>query len=50
MVGSLVEVGRARHPVSWIGDILKAADRTQCAPSRPRMGFIWSASTTDDPP
>lgn len=39
MVGSLVEVGRARHPVSWIGDILKAADRTQCGPIAPADGL-----------
>lgn len=39
MVGSLVEVGRARHPVSWMGDILKAADRTQCGPIAPADGL-----------
>ena len=39
MVGSLVEVGRARHPVRWMGDILKAADRTRCGPIAPADGL-----------
>ncbi|MFN4226211.1 MAG: tRNA pseudouridine(38-40) synthase TruA [Hyphomonas sp.] len=39
MVGSLVEVGRGRHPVRWISDILRAADRTQCGPIAPADGL-----------
>lgn len=41
MVGSLVEVGRGRHPVSWIGDILAAADRTECGPVAPADGLFF---------
>lgn len=43
MVGSLVEVGRGRHPVRWIADILKAADRTRCGPVAPPDGLYLSA-------
>ncbi|MEZ5945381.1 tRNA pseudouridine(38-40) synthase TruA [Hyphomonas sp.] len=39
MVGSLVEVGRGRHPVSWAKDILDAADRTECGPIAPAHGL-----------
>ncbi|MEZ5936719.1 MAG: tRNA pseudouridine(38-40) synthase TruA [Hyphomonadaceae bacterium] len=39
MVGSLVEVGRGREGVTWIGRILKAADRTQCGPVAPADGL-----------
>jgi tRNA pseudouridine38-40 synthase len=43
MVGSLVEVGRGKQPVHWIGDILKAADRTLCGPVAPSDGLYLSA-------
>lgn len=39
MVGSLVEVGRGREAEGWIGDILKAADRTRCGPVAPADGL-----------
>lgn len=39
MVGSLVEVGRGKQEVRWIGDILRAADRTQCGPVAPAEGL-----------
>ena len=43
MVGSLVEVGRGKQPVHWIGDILQAADRTRCGPVAPSDGLYLSA-------
>ncbi len=43
MVGSLVEVGRGKAQVEWIGDILKAADRTQCGPVAPSDGLYLAA-------
>lgn len=43
MVGSLVEVGRGKVPVHWIGDILKAADRTLCGPVAPSEGLYLAA-------
>ena len=39
LVGSLIEVGRERYPVSWISDILEAADRAQCGPVAPADGL-----------
>jgi tRNA pseudouridine38-40 synthase len=43
MVGSLVEVGRGRQSVGWIGDILKAADRTLCGPVAPADGLYLAS-------
>lgn len=43
MVGSLVEVGRGRQSVQWIGDILKAADRTLCGPVAPADGLYLTS-------
>ena len=39
MVGSLVDVGRGRESVGWIGEILAAADRTKCGPVAPADGL-----------
>jgi len=39
IVGSLVEVGRGRERPRWIGEILAAADRTQCGPVAPPDGL-----------
>lgn len=39
MVGSLVEVGRGRESVGWIGEILAAKDRTKCGPVAPADGL-----------
>lgn len=39
MVGSLVEIGRGRRPVGWIGEILAAAERSQCGPVAPPDGL-----------
>lgn len=39
MVGSLVEVGRRRESVGWIGEILAAKDRTRCGPVAPADGL-----------
>jgi len=33
IVGSLVYVGAAKHPPSWIGELLAARDRTKAAPT-----------------
>ena len=43
MVGSLVEVGRGRQQVSWISDILHAADRTLCGPVAPAAGLYLAS-------
>ncbi len=39
MVGSLVDVGRGKEPVSWAKEILDAADRTRCGPIAPADGL-----------
>ncbi len=39
MAGSLVEVGRRRESVGWIGEILAAKDRTKCGPVAPADGL-----------
>lgn len=39
MVGSLVEVGRGKEPVPYIGKILEAADRAACGPVAPSDGL-----------
>ena len=39
LVGSLVEVGRGRHPVAWAREILEATDRTRCGPVAPSDGL-----------
>jgi tRNA pseudouridine38-40 synthase len=45
IVGSLVEVGRGRRPVEWVGTLLASRDRT-AAGRRRRTGCFWSAWTT----
>jgi tRNA pseudouridine38-40 synthase len=42
IVGSLVDVGRGREEVAWIGEILRAVDRTQCGPVAPPDGLYLS--------
>lgn len=49
MVGSLVEVGRGREPVSWIGDILDARDRTRCGPVAPAEGLYLTSVSYETP-
>lgn len=48
IVGSLVEVGRGKEAVSWIADILAAADRTLCGPVAPPEG-LYLESVGYDP-
>lgn len=39
MVGSIVEVGRGKEPVRFVGDILAKADRKACGPVAPPDGL-----------
>ncbi|MDP3737778.1 MAG: tRNA pseudouridine(38-40) synthase TruA [Hyphomonadaceae bacterium] len=48
IVGSLVEVGRGNEDPRWIGEILKAADRTLCGPVAPAEG-LYLESVSYDP-
>lgn len=40
MVGTLVEVGRAKHPARWVGDVLAMKDRTLAGPTAPPQGLV----------
>jgi tRNA pseudouridine38-40 synthase len=40
IVGSLVEVGRGRQPVEWIGEVIAARDRTLAGPTAPPHGLF----------
>ena len=39
MVGTLVEVGRGKHPASWVGEVLASRDRTKAGPTAPPHGL-----------
>jgi tRNA pseudouridine38-40 synthase len=39
LVGSLVEVGRMRQPVAWLGQVLEGKDRTRAGPTAPPQGL-----------
>jgi tRNA pseudouridine38-40 synthase len=40
IVGSLVEVGRGRQPIEWIGTLLASRDRTAAGPTAPPQGLF----------
>ena len=43
VVGSLVEVGVGRQPVSWMSSVLAAQDRAAAGPTAPALGLtLWS--------
>ncbi len=39
LVGSLVEVGRSRHPPTWLAEVLASGDRTRAGPTAPAHGL-----------
>ena len=39
MVGTLVEVGRGRHPADWVGEVLRKRDRNSAGPTAPAQGL-----------
>ncbi len=39
MVGTLLEVGRARHPPEWVTEILRSRDRRHAGPTAPPQGL-----------
>lgn len=40
LVGSLVEVGKGRHPPTWLAEVLAAGDRTKAGPTAPAHGLL----------
>jgi tRNA pseudouridine38-40 synthase len=40
IVGSLVEIGRGRHPVEWIAGVIAARDRALAGPTAPPQGLF----------
>lgn len=43
IVGSLVDVGRRRRPVEWLGEVLAGGDRTRAGPTAPAHGLVLVA-------
>ncbi len=39
IVGSLVDVGKSKHPASWLKDVLEGKDRTHAGPTAPAHGL-----------
>ena len=50
IVGSLVEVGRGKHPPSWIAEVLAARDRTLAGPTAPAHGLTLVEVTYGEGP
>jgi tRNA pseudouridine38-40 synthase len=40
IVGTLVDIGRHRHPVEWLDDVVASADRTQAGRTAPADGLF----------
>lgn len=39
LVGTLIDVGRGRHPPTWVKDVLEGRDRTKAGPTAPAHGL-----------
>jgi tRNA pseudouridine38-40 synthase len=50
IVGSLVEVGRGKHPPAWIAEVLAARDRTLAGPTAPAHGLTLVEVSYGDGP
>jgi tRNA pseudouridine38-40 synthase len=50
LVGSLVEVGRGKQPVRWVGEVLASRDRTQAGPTAPPQGLALISVRYDGRP
>jgi tRNA pseudouridine38-40 synthase len=48
IVGSLVEVGRGRHPVEWLRAVIASRDRMQAGPTAPAQGLYLVRVEYDD--
>lgn len=50
MVGTLVDIGTGRYPVSYMAEALKAADRTVCGQVAPAHGLYLTHVTYEEEP
>ena len=48
IVGTLVQIGRGRQPVDWIGVVLASRDRTTAGPTAPPEGLFLASVEYDD--
>ena len=39
LAGTLLEVGRGKHPPGWVGEVLQGRDRTRAGPTAPAHGL-----------
>lgn len=49
IVGTIVEIGRRRRPVEWIGEVLASRDRSQAGPTAPAEGLFLVSVEYRDP-
>jgi tRNA pseudouridine38-40 synthase len=40
IVGTLVEIGRGRRPIAWMGEVLAGCDRSRAGPTAPPEGLV----------
>jgi tRNA pseudouridine38-40 synthase len=40
IAGTLVEIGRGRHPVEWMRSVLASRDRQRAGPTAPPTGLV----------
>lgn len=49
IVGTLVEIGRGRHPVEWMDEVLASRDRSAAGPTAPATGLFLMAVSYGEP-
>jgi tRNA pseudouridine38-40 synthase len=49
IIGTLVEIGRGRHDVEWMREVIASRDRAQAGPTAPPQGLFLVAVGYDAP-
>ena len=49
IVGSLIEIGRGRRPVAWMGELIVSRDRARAGPTAPPEGLFLVRVDYDEP-